>query len=109
MLFQVDQVSSETIGHGEKNLINPEYIDNLSEEIVKYLGFGYKTDYAAFPNTSIATMALSDILELQKQLLPLTLQGIAKTIAKNLLPSEAIVYLKRIEWRARQNFGKTSI
>ncbi|MEB3280975.1 MAG: phytanoyl-CoA dioxygenase family protein [Lyngbya sp.] len=102
LLFQVDQVGSNIIGHGEKNLVNTEFINHLTPEIMNYLGFGYKTDYPAFPNTSVATMTTQDIISLQRQLLPLTLKAIAKNLALNLLPEEVIIQIKRLLWNFKQ-------
>ncbi|MEH2263632.1 phytanoyl-CoA dioxygenase family protein [Nostoc sp.] len=105
LLFQVDQVGSENIGHGEKNLVNTEYLENLTPEVMDYLGFGFKRDYPAFPNTSIATMKLQDILELQKQLLPKTLEALNKNIVKSLLPAEALINAKRILWHFKSKYS----
>ena len=108
LLFQVDQVGSNIIGHGEKNFVNTEFIDNTTPEIMSYLGFGYKTDYPAFPNTSIATMTTQDIISLQRQLLPLTLQAIAKNLALSLLPGEVIIQIKRLLWKNKNKQVNTA-
>ena len=102
LLFQVDQVGDRYIGHGEQNLINTEFIDNPSSELFDYLGFGMRRDYPAFPNSSVATMPMQELLELQKQLLPLMLNAIAKTSVKTLLPGELMVGLKRALWSLKQ-------
>ncbi len=102
LLFQVDQVGTNNIGHGEKNLVNTEFLDNLTPEIMNYLGFGYKTDYPAFPNTSVATMTNQDIITLQRQLFPLTLKAISKNFALNLLPGEVLIQIKRWLWNFKQ-------
>ncbi|MFN6460344.1 MAG: phytanoyl-CoA dioxygenase family protein [Nostoc sp. DedVER02] len=106
LLFQVDQVGSENVGHGEKNIVNTEYLDNLTPEVMDYLGFGFKRDYPAFPNTSIATMKLQDILELQKQLLPKTVEALNKNILKSLLPAEAVINAKRLLWHFKSKYSK---
>jgi hypothetical protein len=98
LLFQVDRLGSEHIGHGEQNLINTEYIDNLSPELSSYLGFGIKRNYPAFPNSSVATMELQDILSLQSQLLPQFTTAFVKKIIKTLLPQKLIVNAKRMGW-----------
>lgn len=98
LLFQVDQVGSKYIGHGEKNLVNTEYLDNLTPEIMNYLGFGFKRTYPAFPNTSVSTMTVQDILALQKQLLPQTVAALTKGLIKSLLPAEVIINAKRTAW-----------
>ncbi len=109
LLFQVDQVGSEYVGHGEKNLVNTEYLDNLTPEIMDYLGFGFKRSYPAFPNTSVATMTPSDILELQKQLLPQTLEVLSKNAVKKILPIESIINIKRFIWSLKSKSKKVDI
>jgi hypothetical protein len=101
LLFQVDQVGSNYVGHGEKNLVNTEYIDNLTPEIMDYLGFGFKRNYPAFPRTSVATMTPHDMFRLQKQLLPQTLEALSKSMIKTLLPNEFLTNLKRLLWHLK--------
>ncbi|MBW4432164.1 MAG: phytanoyl-CoA dioxygenase family protein [Pelatocladus maniniholoensis HA4357-MV3] len=98
LLFQVDQVGSKYIGHGEKNLVNTEYLDNLTPEVMDYLGFGFPRKYPAFPSSSVATMTPQNILALQKQLLPQTIQALTKSLVKYLLPAETFINIKRILW-----------
>ncbi len=98
LLFQVDQVGNKYIGHGEKNLVNTEYLDNLTPEVMDYLGFGFPRNYPAFPNSSVATMTPQDILALQKHLLPQTIQALIKSLAKYLLPAETFINIKRTLW-----------
>lgn len=98
LLFQVDQVGEGYIGHGEQNLINTEFIDNPSVALFNYLGFGVRRDYPAFPSSSAATMTVQDLLNLQKQLLPLMVTALTKDLVKTLLPGEVIVNLKRAVW-----------
>lgn len=99
--FQVDEVNSKNVGHGERNLINPEYVDKPTKKILDYLGFGARADYPSFPVTSLANMHLEDIFRLQRQLFPLTLRALLKTVAKAILPDKFIIDLKRIAWRSR--------
>lgn len=106
LLFQVDQVGNGHIGHGEQNLIDTAFIDNPSIALFNYLGFGVRRDYPAFPNSSVATMTAKDLLNLQRQLLPLTLKALAKDLVKTLLPGEAIVNLKRAAWTLRSKASK---
>lgn len=101
LLFQVDQVGNENEGHGEKNLVNTEYLKNLTPEIMEYLGFGFKRDYPAFPNSSLATLTLQDIIGLQKQLFSKTLSAITKNVAKAILPAEALINAKRMRWKLK--------
>lgn len=100
-LFQIDQVGDRYLGHGEQNLINTAFIDNPSPKLFSYLGFGIQRNYPAFPNSSVATMKLKDLISLQKQLLPLTFKAIGKTLVKSLFPGEAMVTLKRAAWAAK--------
>ena len=108
LLFQVDQVGSKYIGHGEKNLVNTEYLENISPEIMDYLGFGFKRDYPAFPNSSIATMKLPEVWEVQKQLLSQTFQSLSKKLAISILPGTVIVNVKRMIWNFKSNRSKKS-
>jgi ectoine hydroxylase-related dioxygenase (phytanoyl-CoA dioxygenase family) len=103
LLFQVDQVGNEYIGHGEKNLVNTEYLENVTPELMDYLGFGFKRDYPAFPNSSIATMKLPEVWNMQKQLLSQTFQALTKKLAINLLPGGVIVNAKRMIWNLKLN------
>lgn len=107
LLFQVDQVGSENIGHGEKNIINTEFIDNRSQELMDYLGFGFKRDYPAFPSTSVATMTPKDMLTLQKQLFSQTIQAVARNFVASVLPGELIVNLKRMIWHFKSKGSKS--
>jgi Phytanoyl-CoA dioxygenase (PhyH) len=102
LLFQVDQVGDEYIGHGEQNLIDTEFIDHLSPEVFDYLGFGVKRNYPAFPSSSVATMPMGDLIDLQKRLLPLTGKAIVKNLVKALFPGEAMVGMKRMLWNFKQ-------
>ncbi|MGL5080766.1 MAG: phytanoyl-CoA dioxygenase family protein [Microcoleaceae cyanobacterium] len=107
LLFQVDQVGSDNLGHGEKHLIDTGYLDHPTPEVLRYLGFGYRTQYPAFPNTSAATMSVLDILRLQRQLFPLMLQAISKNLMLTLLPGSVIITLKRIQWQLKSTQKST--
>ncbi|NJL47723.1 MAG: hypothetical protein HC929_09885 [Leptolyngbyaceae cyanobacterium SM2_5_2] len=109
-MIPVGQTSPQTIattlqdqgypGHGEQNLINTEFIDQLSPALASYLGFGIQRNYPAFPNSSAATMNGRDLLRLQRQILPLMVKAVAKQLVKALLPGSVIVQLKRHAWTA---------
>lgn len=101
LIFQIDEVgdTNQNSGHGEKNLINTEYMDNISKEVMDYLGFGCKRDYPPFPNSSFATITPRGMIALQKQLLPLIMKAFVKRIIITLLPYKAVVRAKRIAWR----------
>jgi hypothetical protein len=102
LLFQVDQVGDRFLGHGEQNLIDTEFIDNLDPRVLGYLGFGVRRNYPAFPSSSVATMPMGDLLDLQKRLLPLTARAIVKNLVKAMLPGEAMVGVKRMIWHFKQ-------
>jgi hypothetical protein len=101
LLFQVDQVGNKYMGHGEKNLVNTEYLDSLTPEIMDYLGFGFPRTYPAFPSSSAATIKIEDMLALQKQLLPQIIKALSKNLVKYLLPSELFIFAKRILWNLK--------
>jgi len=110
LLFQIDQVGNKYMGHGEKNIVNTEYLDNLNPEIMEYLGFGFKRSYPAFPSTSVATMTPEDILNLQKQLLPQMLNAFTQKVANTLIPRNVILNIKRMLWqfKARRKTPKNN-
>jgi Phytanoyl-CoA dioxygenase (PhyH) len=108
LLFQVDGVGKENVGHGEKNIVNTEYLDNLTPEVMDYLGFNFPRTYPAFPNSSVATLTPHDIFLLQQQLLPQTLNAVAKNIIKTILPDEAIINGKRFLWYLKSKRLKIS-
>jgi len=110
LLFQVDEVGSQYVGHGEKNIVNTEYLKDLTPEVMDYLGFGFKRTYPAFPNTSISTMTTQDILVLQKQLLPKALKAVMQNAVRAILPSSAIIHAKKLQWYLRsQTMGKKQL
>ena len=86
LLFQVDEISAEHDGHGEGLLINPAFIQDRDPEILDYLGFGVRADYPAFPETSVATMKIRDIVYLQRTILPKTVKSVIISLAKKVLP-----------------------
>jgi len=104
LLFQVNQQDERYVGHGEQNLVNTAFIDQPSEKLLSYLGFGVHRDYAVFPNTSVDTMTLGDLLSLQQQVLPLTVRATAKSFVKALLPGETFIAMKRAAWKIRSSF-----
>ncbi|EGJ30470.1 MULTISPECIES: phytanoyl-CoA dioxygenase family protein [Moorena] len=99
--FQVEQIKDEYLGHGEQNLVNAGFIDNPSPDLFNYLGFGIQRNYPVFPNSSIATMAMPELMKLYKQLLLLTLKAITRNLAKGLLTGEWQVSLKRKLWHPK--------
>jgi hypothetical protein len=108
LLFQVDQVGNGNAGHGEKNIINTEYLKNLTPELCDYLGFGFKRDYMAFPDTSITTMTTHDILKLQKQLFKKSFGAIAQNVVRNMMSPTMMTSLKRLRFRKAKRTGIAS-
>jgi hypothetical protein len=106
LLFQVDQVGDRYVGHGEQNLIDTEFIDNPSPDVFDYLGFGVKRSYPAFPNSSVATMPIHELFDLQKHLLPLTLKAIAKNIVKAVVPGQTMIEIKRAIWNRKSQSSR---
>ena len=53
--MQVD----EEINMSEPMLIKTEFIEKLDDKMKIYLGFGKKTDFEMFPNTSLETMPIN--------------------------------------------------
>jgi ectoine hydroxylase-related dioxygenase (phytanoyl-CoA dioxygenase family) len=94
-LFQVDEVSDEHVGHGERLLVNPSFVNNTSAEMLTYLGFGVPCSYPAFPETSVSTLLPLDIYALQKSILPKAVKGIALSLAKTLIPGSVVNNLRR--------------
>lgn len=108
LLFQVDQVGQNNEGHGEKNIINTEYLKNLTPEITNYLGFGFKRNYPAFPHTSISTMTTSDILNSQRILLPMAMSAISQNLVRSLFPAKMITNMKRIRFYLRKMYSRSN-
>jgi len=55
LFMQVD----EEINMSEPMLIKTEFIEKLDDKMKIYLGFGKKTDFEMFPNTSLETMPMN--------------------------------------------------
>ena len=83
-------------------------LKNLTPEISDYLGFGFKRDYPAFPNTSIATMTTSDILKMQKQLFIKSFGAIGQNIVRSVLPASMFTSLKRLRYRQSKRLKLTA-
>ncbi|MCF2519148.1 phytanoyl-CoA dioxygenase family protein [Dyadobacter sp. CY351] len=94
-LFQIDEMSSLHEGHGEKILLNPAFVSETSPEILTYLGFGTKTNYPAFPETSVSTMLPHDIFSLQKGILPKAMKGLAFAFARSVIPGSVMNAIRK--------------
>jgi hypothetical protein len=105
LLFQVDEVGSEHAGHGEKILVNTGFMQDHSPEMMDYLGFGFPTEYPPFPTTSVATMTPSDLIGMQRRIMPLLMPALLKATVKALVPTRMITNLKRLRWRLKAKAG----
>lgn len=94
LLFQVDEISDQLPGHGEKLLINPEFLVNFNDELASFLGFGRQRNYPAFPETSAATIGAKENLSVEWQLMRQLFPSLLKQLAKTLLPHNFIVSVK---------------
>ncbi|HEX8277350.1 MAG TPA: hypothetical protein VF540_01600 [Segetibacter sp.] len=101
LLFQVDEVGDEDEGHGEKNIINTAYLNNVTPLLAEYLGFGYNRSYPAFPNSSLDTLPISTISKIQKQIISSTCIAAYKGLVKLLLPGDALVKAKQLRWKSK--------
>jgi hypothetical protein len=95
LLFQVDEISEDYHGHGEKILLNPAFVSQTTPEILTYLGFGSQSNYPAFPETSVATMLPHDMLMLQKGILPKAMRGLMVALAKSVVPGSVINSIRK--------------
>ena len=55
LFFQVEK----DINHSEPILLNTEFLENITDELKMYLGFGKKGDLKIYPKTDIFTMPLN--------------------------------------------------
>jgi hypothetical protein len=101
LLFQVDAVSDQYPGHGERLFVNTAFIEDRDPLLLDYLGFGKPATYPTFPQTSVATLSVSDLLAMQKSLMPMALRALFKSTLKALIPGGLLVNLKRLKWRLR--------
>lgn len=95
-LFQIDALSDDYLGHGEKLLINPSFVDDTSPDVLNYLGFGVKSTYPTFPQTSVTSMLPQDLWLLQRAIFPMAIRGLILSLIKALLPSKALIRLKNV-------------
>ncbi|WP_031527744.1 phytanoyl-CoA dioxygenase family protein [Dyadobacter crusticola] len=108
LLFQVDEVSADHAGHGERLLVNPAFVTDRNPEILDYLGFGVQSDYPAFPETSVATMLVKDIVSLQRAILPKTIKSLMISLIKKVLPG-AVANTIRMNLAKRRNIKMKTI
>ena len=106
LLFQVDRISPEYPEHGEKLLLNSEFLADVNPEITKFLGFGRKRSNPPFPESSLATLGPSKITSLQLTLLKASPKVIAKNILKKIIPQFFFITLKNAVVANRTNAPK---
>lgn len=102
LLFQVDAVSDHYPGHGERLFVNTSFIEDRDPLLLDYLGFGRPATYPTFPQTSVATLSVSDLLTMQRSLMPMAVRALLKSTLKALIPGGLLVHLKRLKWRLRR-------
>ena len=111
-LFQIDSLSDNYIGHGEKLLINPAFINDTSPEILSYLGFGSKSNYPTFPQTSVATMLPNQLWKLQKDIYFSAVRSLLVSGIKGVVPNSVLIRLKNInpaKWLSKSSGEATTI
>jgi len=75
IFFQVDS----KVEDGEGLLLSPSLVSDLSEKVRMYLGFGQKTSYGVFPQSSERYLNLSQLIHMQSSITKLIVR---KTLGK---------------------------
>ena len=96
LLFQVDKVSNKYPNHGEKLIVQPEFFKDFNPAIIALLGFGKERAYPAFPETSIDTLNLGQLLYLQKAVFTAFPRTIFRKLLKKVLPAYLVVTFKNL-------------
>lgn len=96
LLFQVDKVSHKYPYHGEKLIVQPEFFKDFNPAIIALLGFGKEREYPAFPETSIDTLNLKQLLYLQKAVFTAFPRTIFRKFLKRVLPASLVVTFKNL-------------
>ena len=96
LLFQVDKVSTKYPYHGEKLVVQPEFFKDFSPAVTSLLGFGKQRDYSAFPDTSINTLNLKQLLLLEAAILSCFPRTIFRKFLKKFLPPALVVVFKNM-------------
>jgi len=65
LLIQVDAILDES----EPLLINPEYITNPDQRLLRYLGFGLPCGWKVYPQTDLTTLPLARRIALARQMI----------------------------------------
>jgi hypothetical protein len=96
LLFQVDKTSNKYPNHGEKLIVQPEFFKDFNPAIVSLLGFGQERAYPAFPETSIDTLNLKQLIYLQKAILTSFPRTVFRKFLKTVLPASFVVSIKNL-------------
>lgn len=96
LLFQADQISPDYPEHGEKLLVNTEFLSGMNPRISTFLGFGRKRCNPPFPESSSSTLNLNTFLLLQLRLFKVFPHIIAKQLLKKLLPHYFLTLFKNL-------------
>jgi hypothetical protein len=93
-LFQFDVISDDIEGHGEQLLLNPSFIEDFDQSLVKILGLGKPRASSAFPETSLKDLPPLENIYIQKKLLSSLLPNIVISTMKPFFPDRLRVFLK---------------
>ena len=96
LLFQVDKVSNKYPNHGEKLVVQPEFFKDFNPAIIALLGFGKERAYPAFPETSMDTLNLKQLLYLQKAVFTAFPRTVFRKFLKRVLPQSFVVTFKNL-------------
>ena len=94
LLFQVDKLSPDYPEHGERLLINTEFLTEVNASVSSFLGFGRKRSNPPFPESSIDSLGLSKLFALQLNLLRAFPKVLLKRILKKIIPSYFFITFK---------------
>ena len=107
LLFQVDKLSQDYPQHGEKLVINTEYLTEVNASVSSFLGFGRKRSNPPFPESSIDSLGLSKLFALQLNLLRAFPKVLLKRILKKITPSYFFITFKNAVVANRTHASKT--
>ena len=94
LLFQVDRISPDFPNHGEKLLVNSEFLSEINQTVANFLGFGRKRSNPPFPESSLATLGPKKLFTLYFDILKAAPKVLTKHIAKKIIPSYFFINFK---------------
>jgi ectoine hydroxylase-related dioxygenase (phytanoyl-CoA dioxygenase family) len=95
LFFQVDSFG----GDAEKTLLDVAFLDNLTPEVMRFLGFGKPSTYPTAPSeTSLSTLLPRQLLDVQKDLLV----AFARTSARGFIDLFSREFKHRLQHLARK-------